>query len=130
MTKSAIRSLLKFLPNLSTNSWENVCIIQGDHSVCAKPPVDCKTIVPLWLGLGRPGQSGTFVLKSTGGFAQAEWSPYRSSKARKYKPKFPGHALVLTDARAAAANPSSLHHPRGAAATGRASDPDARGPKK
>ena len=25
--------------------------------------------------MARPGQSGTFVFKSTGGFAQVEWSP-------------------------------------------------------
>ena len=29
-----------------------------------------------WLGQGRPSQSGTFVLKSTGGLAQVEWSPW------------------------------------------------------
>ena len=28
-----------------------------------------------WSALAWQGQSGTFVLKSTGGFAQAEWSP-------------------------------------------------------
>ena len=43
--------------------------VQGDTSRCAKPPVDFKTKVPLWPGLPWPGQSGTFVLKSTGGFA-------------------------------------------------------------
>ena len=32
-----------------------------------------KTKVPFWPGLARPG--GTFVLKSTGGFEQVEWSP-------------------------------------------------------
>ena len=46
--------------------------VQGDHSACAKIPVDFKTKVPVQ---ARPGQSGTFVLKSIGGFAQAEWSP-------------------------------------------------------
>ena len=51
--------------------------IQGDHSPCAKPPVVFKTKVPLWPGQARPGQSGTFVLKSTGSFALAEWSPCR-----------------------------------------------------
>ena len=50
-------------------------IVQGDHSACAKPPVDFKTKVPLWPGQARPSQSRTFVLKSAGGFAQAEWSP-------------------------------------------------------
>ena len=57
--------------------------IQGDHSACAKPPVDLKTKVPLglvcpglaWSALAWPGQSETFALNSTGGFAQAEWSP-------------------------------------------------------
>ena len=48
--------------------------LQGDHSPCAKPPVDFKTKVPLWPGQGRSGQNGTFVSKSTGGFAQGEWS--------------------------------------------------------
>ena len=49
--------------------------LQGDHSACAKPLVDFKTKVLLWLGLPWLGQNGTFVLKSTGGFVQAEWSP-------------------------------------------------------
>ena len=31
----------------------------------------------LWPGLAQSGQSGTFVLKSTGGSSQAEWSPCR-----------------------------------------------------
>ena len=57
------------------SSWLNLDNLQGDHSACAKPPIDFNTKVPLWLGLAWPGQSGTFVLKSTGGFAQAEWSP-------------------------------------------------------
>ena len=30
-----------------------------------------------WPGLTWPGQSGTFVLKSMGGFQQVEWSPCR-----------------------------------------------------
>ena len=55
-------------------------IIQGDPSRFAKPPVDFKTKVPLWTDQARPsrawsGQSGTYVLKSTGGFAQAALSP-------------------------------------------------------
>ena len=40
--------------------------IQGDHSACGEPPVDFKTKVPFWPALAWPGQSGTFVLKSTG----------------------------------------------------------------
>ena len=47
--------------------------VQGDHSACAKPPVDFKTKVPLRPGQARPGQIRTFV--STGDFAPAEWSP-------------------------------------------------------
>ena len=34
-----------------------------------------KSSVLAWPGQGRPGQSGTFVLKSTGGFKQVELSP-------------------------------------------------------
>ena len=49
--------------------------VQGDHSACAKPPVDFKTKVPLWPVQVRPGQSGTFVLKSIGGFTQHDVSP-------------------------------------------------------
>ena len=41
--------------------------IQGDHSACAKPPVDFKTKVPLWPGLALPNWDFCF--------AQAEWSP-------------------------------------------------------
>ena len=48
-------------------------LLQGDHSACGDPPVDFKTKVPFWPGLAWP--SGTFVLKSTGGSPQAEWSP-------------------------------------------------------
>ena len=33
-----------------------------------------------WHGLAWPGQSGTFVLASMGGFAQAEWSPCKHFK--------------------------------------------------
>ena len=44
--------------------------VQGDTSGCTKPPIDFKTKVPLW-----PGQNGTFVLKSTGGFVQPDVSP-------------------------------------------------------
>ena len=53
----------------------NLSNIQGDTSGCAKPPIDFKTKVQLWPGQARIGQSGTFDLKSSGGFAQAEWSP-------------------------------------------------------
>ena len=49
--------------------------LQGDHSACAKPPVDFKSEVLFWPGLAWPGHSGTFAFKSTRGFAQAEWSP-------------------------------------------------------
>ena len=49
--------------------------IQGDRAACAKPPVDFKMKVPLWPVQARPGQNRTFVLKSTGGFAQAALSP-------------------------------------------------------
>ena len=45
--------------------------IQGDRAACATPPVDFKTKV----GLAWPGKSGTFVLTTTGGFAQAARSP-------------------------------------------------------
>ena len=50
--------------------------LHGGHSACAKPPVDFKTKVLLLPGQASPGQTGNFVLKSTGGFAQAEWSTY------------------------------------------------------
>ena len=50
-------------------------LIQGDTSRCPKPPVDFKTKVPFWPGLTWPGQSRTFVLKSTGGFEQRDVSP-------------------------------------------------------
>ena len=50
-------------------------LLQGDTSRCAKPHVDFTTKVPLWPGQTRPGQNGTFVLKSTGGFAQRDVSP-------------------------------------------------------
>ena len=49
--------------------------VHGDHSTCSKPPADFKTEVPFWPCQALPGQSGTFVLKSTGGFEQVEWSP-------------------------------------------------------
>ena len=56
--------------------------VQGDHSACGEPPVDFKTKVPLWPGLARPGQNGTFVLKSMGSSSQAEWSPCTSFYSR------------------------------------------------
>ena len=31
--------------------------VQGDHSACAKPPVDFKPKVPLWPDLSCPGQA-------------------------------------------------------------------------
>ena len=49
--------------------------IQGDHSGRTQPPVDFKTKVPLWPDQARPGQSGTFDLKSTGRLVLPEWSP-------------------------------------------------------
>ena len=52
--------------------------VQGDHSACAKPPVP----MPFWPGLGWPGQAKAFALKSTGGFAQAEWSPVHLLKSK------------------------------------------------
>ena len=38
-------------------------VIQGDHSACAKTPVDFKTKVPPWLGLARPKQNLCFEVK-------------------------------------------------------------------
>ena len=46
----------------------SIIIAQGAHSACDEPPVDFKTKVPLLI-------NRTFVLKSTGGSSQAEWSP-------------------------------------------------------
>ena len=46
--------------------------LQGDTSRWPKPPVDLKTKDPIWPGLAWPGQSGTFVLKSMGGFSQRD----------------------------------------------------------
>ena len=69
-------------PLLYTWFWPEVIYklaIQGDHSACTKP-VDFKNKVPLWPALAWLCQSGTFVLMSTGGFAQAEWSPCTSIK--------------------------------------------------
>ena len=37
-------------------------VVQGDHSACAKPPVDFKTKVPLWPGLPWPGQAKVELL--------------------------------------------------------------------
>ena len=36
--------------------------IQGDHSTCAKPPVDFKTKVPLWPVQARTGQAKAQLL--------------------------------------------------------------------
>ena len=44
--------------------------VQGDPSGSSKPPADFTTKVPLW-----PGQNGTFVLKSTGGWELPDGSP-------------------------------------------------------
>ena len=52
--------------------------LQGDPSRWPKPPVDFKSKVPIWPGLAAlawPGQSGTLLLKSTGGFGQRDGSP-------------------------------------------------------
>ena len=49
--------------------------VQGDRAACAKPPVEFKTIVLFWPVLAWLGQTGTFDLKSTGGFVQAALSP-------------------------------------------------------
>ena len=37
-------------------------IQQGDHSACAKPPVDFKTKVPLWPGQARAAQAKVELL--------------------------------------------------------------------
>ena len=42
--------------------------IQGDHSCCAKPPVDSKTKL-------RFSTWASYYMMSTGGLAQPEWSP-------------------------------------------------------
>ena len=36
--------------------------VQGDHSACAKPPVDFKTKVPLWPGQARADQAKAELL--------------------------------------------------------------------
>ena len=51
---------------------------QGDHSACDEPPRPLTSEQKFRFGLARPaypGQSGTFVVKTTGGSSQAEWSP-------------------------------------------------------
>ena len=58
-----------------STSVNSSCNIQGDTSGCDEPPVDIKTKVPVWPGQDRPGQNGTFVLKSTGGSSQPDVSP-------------------------------------------------------
>ena len=62
---------------------ETMIEVQGDTSRCAKPPIDFKTKDLLWPGLARPGQRETFVLKSTGGFAQCDVSPCTSGGFNK-----------------------------------------------
>ena len=37
--------------------WQFLIDVQGDHSACAKPPVDIKTKVPLWHSQARAGQA-------------------------------------------------------------------------
>ena len=71
---SQLRNLLHEVHPVSSSALTFIKV-QGDHSACAKLPVDFKTKVP-------PGQSGTFVLKSTGGFAQPEWSPCTFMKVK------------------------------------------------
>ena len=43
----------------TSNIWSH---IQGEHLACAKPPVDFKTKVPLWLSLPWPGQAKAELL--------------------------------------------------------------------
>ena len=69
-----VYQLFRHFGYLQTASQYPGSIVQGDHSACDEPPVDFKTKVPLW-----PGQNGTFVLKSTGGFAQCKVSPCTNS---------------------------------------------------
>ena len=52
------------------------------HITLCKTTPDFKTKVPFWPGLAWPGQSGTFVFKSTGGFAQRDVSPCITSCLR------------------------------------------------
>ena len=52
--------------NWFSSSWYFESTVQGDYSACDKPPVDLTVHGP---------QNGTFVLKSTGGLSQPEWSP-------------------------------------------------------
>ena len=62
-------SWCNFFPSLIHNLqriFRTVCFLQGDTSRCAKPSIDVKTKVLFWPGLAR----GTYVLKSTGGFAR------------------------------------------------------------
>ena len=49
--------LLHLVPAPLARCSNDVGALQGDHSACAKPPVDFKTKVPLWPGLPRPGQA-------------------------------------------------------------------------
>ena len=58
-------------PLVGSPGLPSLFVVQGDTSR-AKPPVDSKTKVPFW---PAPDQSGTLVLKSTGGFAQRDVSP-------------------------------------------------------
>ena len=56
---------------------EKLIRVQGDHSACDEPlrRLQNKSSSLACLGQARPGQKGSFVLKSTGGFAQRDVSP-------------------------------------------------------
>ena len=64
MSKRSIKTLIKWLygPKVDPNTKKPLCIVQGDHSPCAKPRIDFKTKVPLWPGQVRAGQAKTELL--------------------------------------------------------------------
>ena len=45
------------LCNLGPIFLDITVYIQSDHSLCAKPPIDFKTKVPLWPDQARPRQA-------------------------------------------------------------------------
>ena len=49
--------------------------LQGDHSGCVEPPVDIKTNILFQYEAHVLKHNLCFVLASTGGLAQYEWSP-------------------------------------------------------
>ena len=55
-------------------------LVQGDTVGSSKPPADFRTKVPFLPGLAWPGQSGTFVLKSTEGLELPAVSPCTLTK--------------------------------------------------